>query len=98
MHAALWFFLRDQGEDTRRCDGEPIFKLEACVCELRGKTTVKKGPPEKAVSVVADETQEGHQQSPRHRRTEIISLDHGEGTSGLPLQGSDSEYSDQEQE
>jgi len=29
--------------------------------ELRGKTVVKKGPPKKAVSVVAAETQEGHQ-------------------------------------
>jgi len=52
----------------------------------------------KAVSVVAVGTQEGHQQSPRHGRTEITSLDPGEGTSDLPLQGSDSEYSNHEQE
>ena len=66
--------------------------------ELRGKTGVKKGSPKKAVIIVAVETQEGNQCSPRHRRTEITSLDPGEGTSGLALQGSDSEYSDQEQE
>jgi len=45
----------------RRWDGEPTFKLEAYVHELRGKTAVKKGPPKKAVSVVAAETQEGGQ-------------------------------------
>ncbi|GAB0208081.1 hypothetical protein GRJ2_003273800 [Grus japonensis] len=92
---ALWFFLRDQGEDMRKWDGEPTFKLEARVRELRGKTAVKK---KKAVSVVAAETQEGNQQTPRYRTTEITSLDPGEGTSGLALRGSDSEYSDQEQE
>ncbi|GAB0209721.1 hypothetical protein GRJ2_003437800 [Grus japonensis] len=95
---ALWFFLRDQGEDMRKWDGEPTFKLEARVRELRGKTAVKKGTPKKAVSVVAAETQEGNQQTPRYRTTEITSLDPGEGTSGLALRGSDSEYSDQEQE
>ena len=95
---ALWFFLRDQGEDMRKWDGEPTFKLEARVRELRGKTAVKKGPPKKSVSVVAVETQEGNRRSPRHRRTEIASLDSNEGTSGLTLQGSDSEYSDQAQE
>ena len=94
----LWFFLHDQGEDMRKWDGEPTFKLEARVRELRGKTAVKKGTPKKSVSVVAVETQEGNQRSPRHRRTEITSLDSGEGTSGLALKGSDSEYSDQEQE
>ncbi|GAB0203300.1 hypothetical protein GRJ2_002795600 [Grus japonensis] len=47
---ALWFFLRDQGEDMRKWDGEPTFKLEARVRELRGKTAVKKGTPKKAVS------------------------------------------------
>ncbi|PKU31763.1 glycine dehydrogenase mitochondrial-like [Limosa lapponica baueri] len=97
-HGALWFFLRDQGEDMREWDGEPTFKLEARVHELRGKTAVKKGPPKKAVSIVAVETQEGNQRSPRHRRTEIISLDSSEETFGLALQGSDSEYSHQEQE
>ena len=94
----LWFILRDQGEDMRKWDGEPTFKLEARVRELRGKTAVKKGSPKKSVSVVAVETQEGNQRSPRHRRTEITSLNSGEGTSGLALKGSDSEYSDQEQE
>ena len=56
---ALWFFLHDQGEDMRKWDGEPIFKLEAHA--LREKTAAKKGPPEKAVSLVAIETQEGNQ-------------------------------------
>ncbi|GAB0206427.1 hypothetical protein GRJ2_003108300 [Grus japonensis] len=93
----LWFFLRDQGEDMRKWDGEPTFKLEARVRELRGKTAVKKGTPKKAVSVVAAETQEGKQRSPRCK-TKITSLDPGEGTSGLALRGSDSDYSDQEQE
>ncbi|GAB0208044.1 hypothetical protein GRJ2_003270100 [Grus japonensis] len=97
-HGALWFFLRDQGEDVRKWDGEFTFKLEARICELRGKTAVKKGSPKKAVSIVAAETQDDNQPSPRHRRTEITSLDPGEGTSGLALQGSDSEYSNQEQE
>lgn len=36
------------GEDMRKLDGEFTFKLEACVCELRGKRAVK-GSPEKAV-------------------------------------------------
>ncbi|XP_054671609.1 uncharacterized protein LOC129202590 [Grus americana] len=45
----LWFFLRDQGEDMRKWDGEPTFKLEARVRELRGKTAVKKGTPKKAM-------------------------------------------------
>lgn len=95
----LWFFLRDQGEDMRKWDGEPTFKLEARVRELRGKTAVKKGSPKKkAVSVVAVEAQEGTQRSSRHRRTENTSLDSGEGTSGLVPQGSDSEYSDEEQQ
>ncbi|XP_075595208.1 uncharacterized protein LOC142599193 [Balearica regulorum gibbericeps] len=93
----LWFFLRDQGEDMRKWDGEPTFKLEARVRELRGKTAVKKGTPKKAISVVATETREGKQRSPR-RKTKITSLDPGEGTSGLSPRGSDSEYSDQEQE
>ena len=67
-------------------DGEPTFKLEACVHELRGRTAVKKGASKKAVSVVAAETQEGHQQSPRHRTTQITSPDPVEWTSGLPPQ------------
>ena len=45
----------------KKCNGEPTFKLEICVCERRGKTAVKKGPPKKAVSLVAVETQEGNQ-------------------------------------
>ena len=98
LHGALWFFLCDQGDDIRKWDGEPTFKLEACVHELRGKTAVKKGPPKKAVRLIAVETQGGNQRSPRHRRTEITSLNSGEGTSGLALKGSDSEYSAQEQE
>lgn len=51
----LWFFLHDQGEDMRKWDGEPIFKLEDCVHELRGKRDVKKGSPRKTLSVVAAE-------------------------------------------
>ena len=95
----LRFFLRDRGEDMRKWDGEPTFKLEARVRELRGKTAVKKGSPKKkAVSVVAVEAQESTQRSCRHRRTETTSLDSGEGTSGLVPQGSDSEYSDEEQQ
>ncbi|KAK4810874.1 hypothetical protein QYF61_013282 [Mycteria americana] len=43
LHGILWFFLHDQGEDMRKWGGEPTFKLEACVHELRGKTAVKKG-------------------------------------------------------
>jgi len=50
----------------RRWDGEPTYKLEASAHDLRGKTAVKKGPPKKDVIVVADEKQEGHQQSHRH--------------------------------
>ncbi|XP_049649847.1 uncharacterized protein LOC126035354 [Accipiter gentilis] len=97
-HGTLWFFLRDQGEDMRKWDGEPTFKLEARVHELRGMTAVKKGSPKKkAVSVVAVEAQESNQLSSRPR-TETTSLDSGEGTSGLALQGSDSEYSDEEQQ
>ncbi|XP_074713429.1 uncharacterized protein LOC141938453 [Strix uralensis] len=38
----LWFFLRDQGEDMRKWDGQLTFKLEARVHELRGKTPAKK--------------------------------------------------------
>ena len=98
LHGALWFFLHDQGEDMRRWNGEPTFKMEARVCKLRGKTAVKKEPPKKSVSAIAAERQEGHQRSVRHRRTEITSVDPGEGISGLTPQGSDREYSDQEQE
>jgi len=32
---ALWFFPCDQGKDMRRWDGEPTFKVEAHVHELR---------------------------------------------------------------
>ncbi|XP_010567620.1 PREDICTED: uncharacterized protein LOC104832910, partial [Haliaeetus leucocephalus] len=89
----LWFFLRDQGEDMRKWDGEPTFKLEARVRELRGKTAVKKGSPKKkAVSVVAVEAQESTQRSSRHRRTETTSLDSGEGTSGLEEERDDRIY------
>ena len=97
LHGTLGFFLLDQGEDMRKWDDEPTVNLEARVRELRAKRAVKKGPPKKAVSLVAVETQEGNQQSARHRRTEITSLDPGEGTSGLAPKGSDSEYSDQGQ-
>lgn len=62
----------------KKWDGELTFKLEARVCELRGKTAIKKGSPKKPVSIVAVETQEGNQQSARHG-TEITSLDPGEG-------------------
>lgn len=82
----------------REWDGEPTIELEAHGCELRGKTAVKKGPPEKSASLVAVETQEGNQRSARHRRTEITSLDPSEGTSGLVLKRSDSENSNQEQD
>ena len=74
LRGALWFFLREQGEDIRKWDGEPPFKLEARVRDLRGKTAVEKGPPKKAVGLVAVEMQEGNQQSPRHRRTEITTI------------------------
>ncbi|KAK4818890.1 hypothetical protein QYF61_021407 [Mycteria americana] len=82
LRGVLWFFLRYQGEDMRKWDGELTFKLEAHVCKLRGKTTIKKGPPKKAVSLVAVEIQQGNQRSPRHRRTEITSLDPGTGKEG----------------
>ncbi|XP_010561942.1 PREDICTED: uncharacterized protein LOC104829417 [Haliaeetus leucocephalus] len=89
----LWFFLRDQGEDMRKWDGEPTFKLEARVRELRGKTAVKKGSPKKkAASVIAGEAQESTQRSSRHRRTETTSLDSGEGTSGLEEERDDRIY------
>ncbi|KAK4826024.1 hypothetical protein QYF61_003845 [Mycteria americana] len=97
LHGTLGFFLLDQGEDMRKWDDAPTVNLEARVRELRVKRAVKKGPPKKAVSLVAVETQEGNQQSARHRRTEITSLDPGEGTSGLAPKGSDSEYSVQGQ-
>ncbi|XP_061852038.1 uncharacterized protein LOC133625402 [Colius striatus] len=93
----LWLFLRGQGEDMRKWDGEPTFKLEARVRELRGKAAVRKGPPKRAVSRVAAKTKEDNQQSPRHRRTATTSFEANEETSGLQLQGSDSEYSDEEQ-
>lgn len=80
----------------RKRDGEPTFKLKACVCELRGKRAVKRSP-KKAVSVVATETQE-HNYSVISQRTKISSFDSGEGTSCLASKRSDSEYFDQEQE
>ena len=58
---ALWLFVCDQGEAMRRWDGEPTLKLKAHVHKLRGETAVKKGTSKKAASVVAAETQEGHQ-------------------------------------
>ena len=81
----------------RKWDGETTFNWEAPVHKLRGKTAVRKGSPKKAVTIVVVETQESSQHYPRHR-TETIALDPDEGTSGLALQESDSEYSDQEQE
>ncbi|XP_039240626.1 uncharacterized protein LOC120323903 [Pipra filicauda] len=54
---ALWFFLCDQGEDMRKWDGEPTFKLEARVRELKEKRAVKKGPPKKTVNIVSVDTQ-----------------------------------------
>lgn len=67
----------------RQWDGESTSELEACVCELRGKRAVQKGSPKKAVRVIAIERQEGHQGSPRNKRTEIASFNHGEGTSSI---------------
>ena len=85
--------LHDQGKDMRKWDGEPTSKLEARVHELREKTAAKKGPSKKALSPDAVGMAEGNQLSPRHRRsTENASLDFGEGTSGLTLEGADSEY------
>uniref|UniRef100_A0A803W2W0 Uncharacterized protein n=1 Tax=Ficedula albicollis TaxID=59894 RepID=A0A803W2W0_FICAL len=93
----LWFFLRDQGEDMRKWVGEPTFKLEARVRELRGKKAVK-GSPKKTASGAATERQEGSQRFPRHKRAKIASFHPDEGTSDMASQRSDSEYSDQEQE
>ncbi|CAM9904886.1 unnamed protein product, partial [Bubo scandiacus] len=86
------------GEDMRKWDGQPTFKLEARVHELRGKTPAKKKTSKKVVNVAGVKPQESSQRSPRYRKTEITSLDPDEGVSGLARQGSDSEYSDQEQE
>ncbi|RMC06553.1 hypothetical protein DUI87_15990 [Hirundo rustica rustica] len=64
---ALWFFLCDQGEDMRKWDGEPTFKLEARARELREKRAEKgescerrekKEPSKKAVSVVSADTRQ----------------------------------------
>ncbi|KAK4806759.1 hypothetical protein QYF61_005555 [Mycteria americana] len=87
-HGTVWFFLCDQGEDMRKLDGELTFKLETHVRELMGKTAAKKWSSKKAVGSVDVKTKEGNQRSPRYRkRTEITSLDYGEGTSGLAVQG-----------
>lgn len=37
----MWFFLHDKGEDTRKWDGEPNWRLEAQVQELQGKKQPK---------------------------------------------------------
>lgn len=49
LHDTFWFFLHDQGEDMRKWNGEPTFKLKAHVCKLREKTAAKKGQSKKAV-------------------------------------------------
>lgn len=36
-HATLWFLLRDQGEDVKKWDGEPTWRLEVRVQELQEK-------------------------------------------------------------
>lgn len=41
------------GRGLRKWDGESTFKLEACVCKLRGKTAAKEELCKKAVSLVA---------------------------------------------
>lgn len=42
----LWFFLHDQGEDVRKYDGEPPWRLKAHVHELHRKTTHTLDPDE----------------------------------------------------
>lgn len=60
LRGTLWIILRDQGEDTRKWDGEPTSKLEAHVCDLWGKTAAKKRPSKKAFVPGAVETVEGN--------------------------------------
>ena len=82
----LWFFLRDQGEDVRKRDGEPTWRLEAWVQELQRKTTAKKHPSRKITAPMSVG------QSRRANHT----FDPDEGTSSLQLQKSSNECSGQE--
>ena len=43
----LWFYLRDHGEDMRRWDGKPTSTLQAAVCELQGKQSLREALPGK---------------------------------------------------
>ena len=82
--ATLWFFLCDQGKDTRKWDGEPTWRLEARVQELQGKTIAKKHLSRKITAPV----------SVGQSRRADCTFDPDEGTSVLQLQKSSNEDSD----
>ncbi|XP_049649580.1 uncharacterized protein LOC126035259 isoform X2 [Accipiter gentilis] len=81
---ALWFYLCDQGEDMKKCDGKPTSVLNARVHELRGKTTTKGDSTRKNAAPVSKQS----------RRADFIS-DPLEGTSEPILREVNTEYSNQ---
>ncbi|XP_062465251.1 E3 ubiquitin-protein ligase AMFR isoform X1 [Pezoporus occidentalis] len=78
---ALWFYLRDHGEDMRKWDGKPTATLEARVRELQEKTIAKGGSFRKIASPVS----RGH--FPRQRRADL-----NKGSSDLYLQEGSNKY------
>ncbi|KAJ7423913.1 hypothetical protein BTVI_08141 [Pitangus sulphuratus] len=65
LHNKLWAYLRAQGENIRKWDGETTSKLAARVRELKSKK----------VYMVNADVLERRQQSPRRRKTEVCFRD-----------------------
>ncbi|GAB0209789.1 hypothetical protein GRJ2_003444600 [Grus japonensis] len=87
---ALWFYLRDLGEDMRKWDGKNASTLEAQVRELQGKTITKGDSSRKNTAPVSSE------QSPRASGRPHRTYDPLEGTSKSFLQEMSSEYDEQD--
>ncbi|GAB0207786.1 hypothetical protein GRJ2_003244300 [Grus japonensis] len=88
---SLWFYLRDHGEDMRKWDGKPTSTLRARVCELQGKTVVKRDSSRKNAAPVSTG------QPPRPSERPNRSYDPLEGTSKSFLQEVSSDYDEQDQ-
>jgi len=87
---ALWFYLRDHGEDMRKLDGKLTSSLEARVRELRGKTITKGNSVRKNAAPVSST------QLSRPGRQFDLDSSPLEGTSKSFLQQVSSKFSDQD--
>ncbi|KAJ7416688.1 hypothetical protein BTVI_34979 [Pitangus sulphuratus] len=89
---SLWSYLRNQGEDMRKWDGEPTSKLEATVRELRRKNANKK-----VIYVVDADVLERKLPSLRCILASEVRFHDDKKSSHEAQQRSDSECSDQDQ-